>query len=411
MNVSGIIAEYNPFHNGHKYHLQESKKATSADYMVIVMSGNFTQRGEPAILNKFARAEMALQNGADLVLELPFCYSVGSAEFFAAGGVTLLDRLNVVDSLCFGSECGRIDWLEQIARILLEEPKDYRVTLKEELRKGNSYPAARSRALTECFPTSPMMRTVPETPNNILGIEYLKCLLRRRSPMKPFTLRRMDSDYHDKLMGEYQSSALALRQAIFGRQDIGFLQGQVPDSAYGIIKKLLETARPIHTDDFSLLLHYKLLNEAQSGYESYWDVTPALSDRIRKNLYKYTKFSDFCELLKCRDLTYTRISRCLLHILCNLKGETARSYQTLDYVPYARVLGFREQAAGLLRMIKEKSSVPLIGKLADADKRLSGEGLEMLKNDIAAANIYGSIAAAKSGQPMQNEYTAPLIKL
>ena len=190
MRVNGIISEYNPFHNGHKYLLTESKKATSADYTVIVMSGNFVQRGAPALINKYKRAEMALQNGADLVLELPKYYATASAEYFAMGGISLLDKLGVVTNLSFGSECGDLAVLEKIARILVEEPNDYTILLRENLKKGQSYPTARTNALLEYNADFGEYKDVLSSPNNILGIEYLKALLKRKSSIQPYTLLR-----------------------------------------------------------------------------------------------------------------------------------------------------------------------------------------------------------------------------
>lgn len=409
MQVNGIVAEYNPFHNGHKYHMDDARSKTGADYTIIAMSGNFVQRGAPAVLNKYARAEMALLNGADLVLEIPSYYSAGSAEYFAAGAVTMLDKLGVVNNLCFGSECGHEKRLEQVARILLEEPEGYKIRLRIKLRQGYSYPLARSFALMEFCPSLSESAEVFSSPNNILGIEYIKSLLRRRSAIIPVTTQRLGSDYHDRRLGNYHSSALAIRQAVFTRQDVGFLRGQMPESAYEIIARDFAQNRPVHPNDFSMLLHYKLLNEGEYGFDRYWDVSPALSDRIRNNIYNFTSFRGFCDLLKSKDITHTRVSRCLMHILLDMKADDWDAYKEHDYIPYARVLGFRKSAEPLLSAIKENASIPLITKLANADKILSAPALAMLKKDIARSNIYNSVAAAKSRQPMRNEYSTPII--
>ena len=412
MQVNGIIAEYNPFHNGHQYHLEESRRITGADYTIIAMSGSFMQRGTPAILNKYARTEMALKNGADLVLEIPSFYACGSAEYFATGAVSMLDKLGVVNRLCFGSECGQEDLLDQIARILIEEPESYKVRLRIKLRQGYSFPTARSLALLEYCPSLSGAIEVFSSPNNILGIEYIKAVLRRASSILPSTTKRIGSDYHDKLMGTHQSSALAIRHAIFSKRDLNLLREQMPENAHEILLRTWEKSVPIHSNDFSLPLHYKLLAEADSGYSQYVDVTSDLSDRIRKNLYGFTNYRGFCDLLKSKDLTYARISRSLMHILLDMKTETLESYKTdLDYVPYARVLGFRKDASPLLSAIKENSSIPMISKLADADKVLSGGALKMLRKDVAISNIYNCVAAHKCRQPMVNEYSTPLVIL
>jgi predicted nucleotidyltransferase len=411
MIVNGIIAEYNPFHNGHQYQLLTAKEATGADYTIIAMSGDFTQRGEPAVLDKHVRTKMALLSGADLVLEIPSLYAVGSAEYFAKGGVTLLDRLGVVDNLCFGSENGNIALLTKAAELFMNEPPQYRQLLHDYLKNGYSFPTARNMALTNiCSGFSDLINGV-SAPNNILGIEYIKCLLMRGSTMKPYTILRAGSAYHEKRLGEKQSSALALRHALFSRQDTSFLKGQIPEAVFAVLEQTVQSTRPIAPDDFSLPLHYKLLNEAGNSYQAYMDVSPALSDRIRKNLYQYTGFTAFCELLKTKDMTYSRISRCLNHILINLTREQYESSAVLGTVPYARVLGFCSSAAPLLSAIKEHSEIPLITKVADAQSLLSKAALETFEYDISVSNIYSSVASSISKQPMKNEYTTPPVIL
>lgn len=409
MRVNGIIAEYNPFHNGHKYHLETAKESTQADYTVIAMSGNFMQRGTPAILDKYIRTQMALENGADLVLEIPSLYAVGSAEYFASGAVALLSKLGVVDYLCFGSESGQEGNLEQISRILVEEPDSYKTRLKIKLRQGCSYPHARSQALLEYCPSLSGIMELFESPNNILGIEYIKALLRRSSQIKPFTTKRVGSDYHDKRLGSHQSSALAIRHTIFSKQDLKLLSTQMPSNAYQLLIDHWKKYDPMHSNDFSLLLHYKLLVEEEAGFSQYIDVTSDISDRICKNLYQFTTIRGFCDLLKSKELTYTRLSRCLAHILLDLTDDLLIASQKMDAVPYARILGLRRDASPLLAAIKEHSSIPLISKLADAEKILDENAMKMLEKDIMVTHLYNSVAAIKSHQPMQNEYATPIV--
>lgn len=420
MRVNGIIAEYNPFHNGHKYLLTESKKATGADYTVIVMSGNFVQRGAPAMLNKYKRAEMALQNGADLVLELPLYYATASAEYFAMGGISLLDKLGVVTNVSFGSECGNLAVLEKIAEILAEEPADYALLLRENLKKGQSYPTARTNALLEYDAAFREYQDILSSPNNILGIEYLKALLKRNSSIQPYTLLRAGAGYHDTEFNGVQCSAHGIREAVFDKwntkatneckeQLSELLSNQMPANAYALLCDCIHQGEFLHTNDFSGMLHYKLLTEFSKGYTEYLDVTPDLSDRICKNVLQYNSFQGFCDLLKTKDMTYTRISRCLVHIMLDIKTESIDNYRTLDYTPYARVLGFRKDATALLNAIKKNGNIPLITKLADAEQYIEGEALEMLKGDILRNTIYESAMAIKSGKPMANEYRTPIV--
>ena len=409
MQVNGIIAEYNPLHNGHQFQLNTAQKRTNADYTIIAMSGNFMQRGTPALIDKYKRTEMALLNGADLVLELPTYYAASSAEYFAMGAVSLLDKLGVVDFLCFGSECGDTHILKQIAELLWKEPLEYTELLRHYLREGMSYPTARTTALLQYAPHLSLHRDVFSSPNNILGIEYIKALLRRNSSITPVTTLRVGADYHDIRLGIHQCSAKAIRQAILEGQDLGRLQNQMPESAYKILTESLKHSRPLFPNDMSSVLHYKLLQEQHTGFDRYLDVSPDLSDRIRNSLYEFTDYEGFCNLLKKKDMTYTRISRCLLHILLNMNSETMQSYKDMDYIPYARVLGFRKESTPLLSAIKEYSSIPLITKLADAEQILDKKAFSMLRTNFEINQIYQSLAATQTGAPLVNEMRIPIV--
>lgn len=408
--VNGIVAEYNPFHNGHSYQLRDAKTQSGADYTIVAMSGNFMQRGTPAILDKYKRAEMALQNGADLVLELPSLYSASSAEYFATGAVTLLDKLGVVDYLCFGSECGDLHTLWQIAGILLEEPEEYAALLQQYLRYGLSYPNARTTALVQFCPSLSQSRDVLSHANNILGIEYLKAIRRRGSSMQPVTTIRGSSDYHDRMMGVYQSSALALRQAVYDNNgEVQMLSSQMPEAAFTVFSDALSRRQPMQLNDFSAPLHYKLLMESDKGYTSYLDVSGELSDRIRNHLYDFTDFRSFCDLLKTKNMTYSRISRCLMHILLDITSADMEQYRAADHIKYARVLGFRRDSEELLGAIKENASIPLVTRLADAEQILDETGYAMFKKELLRNAVYESTAAIKSGCPIVSEYRSPLV--
>lgn len=410
MIVNGIVTEYNPLHHGHIYQLQDAREHTGADYTIIVMSGNFVQRGAPALIDKFKRTHMALEAGADLVLELPLPYGVSSAEFFASGAVTLLDKLGVVNHLCFGSECGDTGILRELAEILLEEPPAYRQALQQALKEGLSYPNARTLALIACKPQFGAYQELLASPNNILGIEYTKALLQLNSSITPYTTLRAGSGYADGSLGEI-SSALAIRQALFSGTDPHALQAHLPACSYELLLKAWEENALLTQNDFSSLLHYKLILEHDKGYEDYLDVSKQLSDRIRKHLDAYQSFDSFCDLLKTKEMTYTRISRCLLHILLDIKQDTLCAYKQLGTMAYARVLGFRREATPLMSAIKEHSSIPLLTKLADAHRILSPDAMVLLEQELTMNRIYYSVVAAKSGQSMVNEYRTPIVIL
>ena len=409
MKVNGIVAEYNPFHNGHAYQMQHAKEATGADYTIIVMSGNFMQRGAPALLDKFTRAKMALECGADLVLELPTCYDASSAEFFAKGSVALCDKLVVTTNLCVGSECGNIDTLSRIAEIFYTEPEPYVESLRCNLKKGMSFPIARTWALLQYAPSLSDEKDVLSSPNNILGIEYLKALMSRNSKIVPFTTPRVGADYHDKRLGTNQCSAIAIRQSVAAGHDLTYLASQMPENAYEILRTSLEEQKPLFADDFSAALQYKLLTEYSSGYDCYQDTSPDLSDRIRNMLPSFTGYTSFCDLLKSKDMTYTRISRCLFHILLNMTKEEFETCKSEDYISYARVLGFCKNAAPLLTEIKKNSSIPLITSLADARQTLPADALRMLDQDILRNQIYLGHLALKNKKEMVNEYRTPIV--
>lgn len=412
MKTVGIIAEYNPFHNGHAYQIREAKKITGADHCIIVMSGNFVQRGFPAIMDKYLRTHAALICGADLVLELPIHYAASSAEYFAAGAVALLDRLGVTDCLCFGSECGDLHALCSVAEALLSEDDNFNILIKQYLRSGMSYPQARNEALFTAFPHLSGQMDIMKSPNNILGIEYLKALKKRNSSIKPYTIPRKGAAYHEDSLQDIYSSAYAIRETISRKEDLCFVKAQIPPSVYELIEKNYAQIYPILPDDFSSLLAYQLLQNKECGYCGYFDVDEALSDRIRKFLPVYEDFTSFCDILKTKNMTYTRIARALLHILLNISQTDMDTFCANDYVYYARMLGFKKESASLLSMIKSDSSIPLISKLADAAALISApDGVRMLEQDILASHIYALPVRSKFGQNLPNEYQRQMIIL
>ncbi len=411
MKIAGIIAEYNPFHNGHKFHIEQTKLITGADFVIVVMSGNFTQRGTPAIMDKYSRARMALENGADMVLELPSCYACGSAEYFADGAIALLDALGCVDYVCFGSECGDIELLRPVAETLANEPASYKEVLKSELKKGATFPLARNRALTHCIPSFAENENIIGSPNNILGIEYMKSIIRRKSNIQPVTILRTGSDYHSQRFNQQYSSSLALRHSFETQGSLDLIRGQVPENVFAIMKESFQKTYPIFPRDASAMLKYKLLVEEPDGYTDFVDITPDISDRILKVLYHSYDYEQMCEILKTKNLTYARVSRLLCHILLNLRKDDLEAYQSGGTVFYARVLGFHDDGKGLLKEIRRSTSIPIITKVTDGRDIKSDIGRKQFENDILASHIYESVVSNKFGCPMQNEYTRPVITI
>lgn len=438
MKTIGIIAEYNSFHNGHAYQIQKIRELTNADYIVVAMSGDFVQRGAPAILDKYTRTQTALSCGADLVVELPALWAVSSAESFAMAGITLLERMGCVEGICFGAETDCLPALSAIADVLADEPQTYRNALSRSLKQGLTFPKARLAALTEtetCALSRKDLAQILEQPNNILAIEYLKALKRRESRLIPLLLKREGAGYHDAaLTGKTAlktdmpaardctvhtepvcASATAVRNLLLA--DGSFtshtreLKQAMPAEAFSVLDNYLHRFPPLDTDDFSALLNYRLLLEASNGLERFWDVSRDISNRLLKNRYDFLSFSQFCELNKSRDITYTRMSRILLHILLGLTDEDAARGKRLDYIPYLRLLGFRKSSSALLSGLKCHADIPLISKLADADGLLDNEALFLLHRDIMAAELYEQVLAHKTGAVMRSEYTREIVVL
>ena len=422
MRISSIISEYNPFHEGHKYHMEKTKKITNSDYTIVIMSGNFTQRGTPAIIDKYARTKQALLNGANLVLELPVCFATASAEGFAYGAVSILDKLGVVDNLVFGSECGDIEILKTIADFLTKESPEYKEQLQNYLKQGLSYPKARANVLEVFFPK--LDKKLLSSSNNILAIEYCRALKHFNSSIVPMTITRKDNLYNDEELAENGklSSATAIRNALLDSSNLfDTVLAHMPENSLNVLKDNWEISAPVCSNDFSLLLKYKLLLETRETLVQYLDVTSDLADRIYNNLNLYRDFDSFCELLKTKEMTHTRISRSLLHILLDIKKDEYKLYKTSNinngaspninngYGQYARILGFRKEAAPLLREIKNNSSVPLISKLSDSVRDLDDVALSMLQKDIQVSHIYESVVADKFHQEFKNEFKRQLV--
>lgn len=415
MKVTGIIAEYNPFHNGHLYQLTEARKKTDADFIIVVMSGDFMQRGTPAIINKWERTRMALSGGADLVLELPCVFATASANMFALGGISLLARTGVVTDLCFGAETDSITDFLTLAKFLNEEPDFFKNALKNELKTGISFPAARSSALSAEASLPLSSEKLLSSPNNILGIEYCKALFALSSSIKPHIIKREGSGYNDREVNKQDrfASASAIRTVLLnpskGRSSSD-LSSFLPASSLDILKNSKNKLAFLSENDFSLLLHYQLLREMDLGFSSYSDVSKDLSNRIKNRISGFTSWSDFALSLKTKELTYTRINRAFTHILLGITDDNflfAKSNHPL----YLRILGFSKNASLLLSSIKHNSSIPLISKLADAKNSLSDASYDMLKADIFASDIYRTVKTAKTGQNDPNEFKQSLILL
>ncbi len=406
MKVLGLITEYNPFHNGHKYHLDIAKKITCSTHSIAVMSGHFMQRGEPAIFDKWTRAQIAINEGVDLVIELPTIYACNSAEYFAMGSVKLLDRLNIVDSICFGSEHGRIKEINKIADLLVDEPLKFKTILKLYLDKGLSFPAAREKAILDYFHNDRDFLKIVDSPNNILGIEYLKALRTIKSKITPVTIERLHSDYSSKEIIGNICSATAIR-LLLSREIIDFetLSQVIPSNSFQIIKDTISKGKgPIFVEDFEDILMYKLRTMDISKLNSIHDIKEGLENRIKLASLEANNYEELIKKVKTKRYTYTRIQRIFMKILIELFDEDILVNEKKYGPQYIRVLGFSQKGRELLKSIKEKSDMSIITNLKyytpqnDFAKR-------MIDFDIKTSNIYNLLFKEVQYKRGNSDYT------
>lgn len=497
MNVLGIVAEFNPLHTGHEYLIRKLRRETDAAFCVVAMSGDYVQRGEPAFFAKSLRTKAALLSGADLVLELPLSVSTGSAEYFAEGAVSLLDRTGCVTHLGFGSENGDIDAFRHAGKLLSEESETFRHQLQANLKAGMNFPKARYEALANlgenctvkdtlysdmdsfqnagdknvsCH-TGSDCRTSHEAgslsdvlplltdPNNILGAEYCKALYKLHSPMIPVTARRLGDGYHDMLIdsdGEYAAgrrdevinlnaesaadhplhlvqampsvdiaqnslpryaSASGLRKAFLsclnapcaGGKDLeALLQNYVPSPCRPLYAEALRAKQYAVFDQFFFPLCHTLLYSDAKALSGYQDVTVDFAERLLRLFGQCSSMLELHRALKTKNMTSARINRALLHILLRLTKEEADAERKQGSALYARILGFRREAAPLLSEIDRCATIPLVSKLADAKDTLPPLALAQLDRTAKASELYRT-ATPNAGK--KSEYAQAIVIL
>lgn len=393
MKVTGIIAEYNPFHNGHAYHLERSRQMTGADCIVCIMSGDFTQRGEAALWDKWTRAEMAVRNGADLVLELPFVFACNNAELFARGGMEILNRLGCITDVVFGSECGDLEPLRKIADLLSEEPPEFQQRLHENLDQGNSFPAARAEAISYLLGAE--YAGILSDPNNILGIEYLKQAKRLGSSILFHTLKRQGEGYHSHKWQESMASASSIRKHFLETGSLQGLDGSMPVETMNVIKRIDDCVYE-KLNQMDMLLRYKIRTSQQSWLREIYSVTEGLENKLKKAVTCQPGLSTLIGELKSKRYTHTRICRVLCHVIMGLSRADMEAIQDHGLV-YGRVLGFSDRGAALLRTLKkqELTSLPIITNLKQQQMNEMEEELtlsyDVLASDLWNLMVYGNI--------------------
>ena len=360
MKAIGVIAEYNPFHNGHLYHLNIIKEKYPDYVIVLVLSGNYTQRGDISIIDKFKKTEIALKYGVDLVIELPFPFATQSADFFSFGAITLLETLNV-ERVIFGSESDNIEDLKLIAETQLNNPEFDKLT-KIYSKLGKNYPTALSSALYDLTGKS------ITSPNDLLGISYIKTILKYNYNIIPETIKRLDN-YHDLELYQDTSSASAIREALKNNKSI---KGQVPYD-----ESLLDNRHFI--DEFFDILKYKIITEEDLSI--YQTVDEGIDRLIKREITKSNNYDELIKNIKSKRYTYNKISRMLLHILCNFTKEKANSFREIKYI---RILGLNKNGSSYLNKIKKTSTLPIISKI-------TREKDPMLDYEIETTKIYDII--------------------
>ena len=383
MKVVGIVAEYNPFHNGHKYQIDYAKNTLNADYVIVAMSGPFTQRGTIACYDKYTRSHAALLNGADIVLEIPVMFATASAREFSSAAVELLNSTGIVDTILFGAENADKELFLNTANkiINIEKTQEYQNKIAISMSEGKSFAQARIDATSDLVDTS-----LFESSNNILGFEYTKYILENNLNIEIECLKREGNSYNDQELQDSFSSASAIRNAIFLNTGVA---AYIPDNTL----ELYENDTFIEDNSVSQLLHYKLLTN--ESFVSFLDCNNDISDRINNIKRDYTDFKSFCELLTTKNISKTRASRILCHILLDIKTCDFNQQKEKGYISYLRLLGFSRHGSNALALIKEYGMHPLVTAPPE----------NVLYHDILASDIRRVILTSETTKVYPNEYT------
>ncbi|QGT99081.1 UPF0348 protein family [Candidatus Syntrophocurvum alkaliphilum] len=414
MKILGIIAEYNPFHNGHLHMLEEAKKYDKFDAVICVMSGNFLQRGEPAFCNKWTRAEMALHNGVDLVIELPFSFATRSAYFFAKGGVQLLNRTGVTTHIAFGSESGNLSMLKKLAELISEEPQEYKFYLQEYLSQGLSFPSARAKALENFLGIEDSeLITLLNKPNNILGIEYLRAILEENSLINPITINRVGSGYHSNQLSNY-ASATAIRNSLTKNNDFKTISHSLPESCLSLLKRDYKLGlAPVLPESFEQSLLVKLRSLSVRELNSIYEVTEGLEYRIQQAAYISKTLQELRTNIKTKRYNLTKINRMLLYTFFNLTKLQIEEFDKSGPL-YLHILGFSSKGRKILQEIKNNSEVSILNRASDVKNIYEKENTtikgKMIALDILATDIYSIFYPNSTQRKGRGDFTtSPII--
>jgi predicted nucleotidyltransferase len=413
MRTVGLIVEYNPFHNGHLYHLQQSRKITQADAVVAVMSGHFLQRGEPALLDKWSRTRMALAGGCDLVIELPVAYATQAAEWFAYGAISLLEATGVVDSFCFGTESGELAPLEAAAELVAAETPAFKAQLAALLQTGISYPDAYSQAVSAYLAAQGLESAASfpfAMPNHTLGLHYLLALKRIRGSMQPYTLAREKAQYHDAAAIDSRiASATAIRKLLLEQRTLEAAQPYVPASTLQLLEARHSAGGEfVSWEHFASPLLHAILTRSATQLAEHHGITEGLEHRILQALPKLEslRVEHLLDTLKTKRYTRTKLQRALLAILLGHYKSDFTPDKLAAGAAYIRVLGFSDKGRRLLARMRQTATLPVL--LSAARTPAPYRYLEL---DVQASGVYmlGSQASASPAELLRDYTEKPII--
>lgn len=403
-NILGIIAEYNPFHNGHLYHIQNAKERANAKYVIAIITGNFTQRGNASIVNKFEKTKMALENGVDMVIELPTVYSISSAENFAAGGIKILNELGIITHISFGMEENDISLLNNVANVLYSEDKTFEKIIKEELDNGFSFPKARENAIIRYFKDERYEKVLKGS-NNILAIEYLKALKKQKSNIIPVGIKREKVFYNSKKIIDEFASSTGIR-SLLTANDFEEIYRVVPSETFDILMQNVNNDTFIYDlNVFSDIIIYTLRNMKKEDIKNLPDVTEGLENKIKEASNRTNNLIELINLCKSKRFTQTRIQRILVYAMLGITKKDIEISKKIN--PYIRVLGFNDEGRKLLSEINNKNVITSLKKFEDKNKNKRIQ--RMLNIDKKATDIY-TIGYKKNSVSKLDYTTGVIIK-
>ncbi len=398
MRVLGIIAEFNPFHNGHKYLIDKAKKMTNSDFCIAIMSGNFTQNGNIAIYDKFKRADIATDNGIDMVIELPTIYATSSSEYFSTGSIDILNKLNIVDFICFGSECGNIQILKNIANTYIQNEDYIWNETKKQMKTGNSFAISKQTCMQEFLDKSSIKELIKS--NNILGIEYIKAIKKLNSSIIPYTIKREGNSYNDESISSNSnlSSATSIREKILSH-NLEDLKNFIPIETQNVIK----TQQPLHNENLFYILKYNILTNKDILHE-FNGVIEGLENKILESISISKSYNEFIHNIKSKRYTMSSIKRMLISILLNVTKNDFEKFKNYD-INYAHVLSTSSKGKKLLSEISKNSNINLLTSINNKIfSNLNSIDMKSLKLDIFASNIYSSLL----NEAINKDYTNKL---